>query len=365
MNKSKDQINEMTSLMSRMGLFEANGGVQRIQVGRNDIIDMMEKIQCNWYASITYVSVFKVPVKRDSFDMEKIGKVLDKYKDNTDNGEWYTNLNNFRNNTSIAKASFPPIIKVTKYNLRFPTYAEAAKEYDASTTERTNIRLGAELPQYQGDAHNVGNKIYGGERENQTTKKIGRLINTAKAKVEYNFYSITPNGDIKENVPADVAMSLIKPQSIFTKADLDGLVGKDPAIVNKFKADWTAYSKKYKWVNIVMDNVLAIVATAKDMPQPVSNSDGTTGVKPNTAYYYINDSLGVMINEKEVKDAEKRRQKQAEGGKVRAATYVEPIYVNPQRMRDLAVKELSQSIDAIKNYDPNLLEEKKVRVRKK
>ena len=314
--RMKNQVNEAIDLMNRMNLFEANGN-PRIQVGRDEIIDMLNQQDENGggrYVSFIYVRPKEYYKTRRNWRSDDMKNVLSKYG-KEGNEHWFDTVNDFNNDDKIKKLNLGGMIVTTRYNVHWTTKESYDRAYSSYAERLHNLRMrngiGIESDGMLGDNHNQRQQTDYGPQMNQTNR-LSKDFNLASmtSKPISTCYLVDDEGMIKGEIPGDVVKgmnplpSAPKPE----KAVSDVLSGEALEAYMEAKAE---LDKEFNGKNFLFDRILSIVASVNGV-----------------AYYYINDALRSEIAKKS------------------------EVYVNPQEMVKIAREQLSASIKEVENYDP-------------
>ena len=311
----KSQINEVTSLMERMGLFE--GTTPRQQVSRDEIIDILNKQDetgGGTYVSFTYVKPQSFYNTRKSWRKDDVTNVLSKYQE-VGNEHWYNAIKGFNDDENMKKMQgIDGIIVTTRYNVHWTTpqsYAKAYADYaEKLHTLRMRNGIGMDSDGMLGDNHNQRQTSDYGPQFNQTGN-ISKDFNLASmtTKPKSTCYIVDNQGLIKGEIPGEMvkAMNKVATPAGPEKAVANVLSGEALDVYMKAKAE---LDKSFNGKNFLFDRILCIVATV----------DGT-------GYYYINDAIKTEIKKNS------------------------DVMVQPDELVKIAREQLSQSFNDVNNYD--------------
>ena len=312
----KTKLNEVTSLMERMGLFE--GATPRQQISRDEIIDILnqqDETAGGTYVSFTYVKPQSFYNTRKSWRKDDVTNVLSKYQE-TGNEHWYNAIKGFNDDENMKKMQgIDGIIVTTRYNVHWTTPQSYAKAYSNYAEKLHNLRMqngiGLSSDGMIGDNHNQRQTSDYGPQFNQTGN-LSKDFNLASmtTKPKSTCYIVDNQGLIKGEIPGEMvkAMNKVATPAGPEKAVAEVLSGEALEAYMKAKAE---LDKSFNGKNFLFDRILCIVATV----------DGQ-------GYYYINDALKSEIKTKS------------------------DVMVQPSEMVKIARDQLSDSFEEIKNYDP-------------
>lgn len=314
----KNQINETIDLMKRMNLFEGPSGGQRIQVGRDEIIDMLnqqDESGVGKFVSFTYVKPKEYYKTKRNWRKDDVSSALTKYG-REGNEHWYDAVNNFNTSDAVKKMNLGGIIVTTRYVLRWQTKENYNRDYTSYANRLHDLRMrnGIALDSNGtlGDNYNQRQQSSYGVQANQTNN-LSKDFNMASVvgKPKSTCYIVGADGMIKGEIPGEVVKSM-NPLPSGPKAERgvsDVLSGEALQAYMDAKAE---LDKEFIGRNFLFDRILTIVATVNGV-----------------SYYYINDALKSEIAKKS------------------------EVYVNPGAMVEIAKEQLSASVEEVSNYDPN------------
>jgi len=307
----KTQLNEIMNLMNKMNLFE--GSSARIQVGRDEIIDMLNQQDENGggrYVSFIYAKPQSFYKTRKNWRKDDVTNALNNYS-REGNEHWYDAVSNFNNDDTIKKLNgIDGIIVTTRYNVHWTTPDSYKKAYGEYSEKLHNLRMrngiGIESDGMLGDNNNQRQTSDYGPQANQTGR-LSKDFNLAsmKTKPESTCYVVGSDGVIKGEIGGDVIEAMNKPYAAPgpEKAVAEVLQGEALEAYMQAKAE---LDKEFKGKNFLFDRILSIVASVN-----------------GTAYYYINDAAKTEIADKS------------------------EIFVRPEELSKIAIEQLSKSIDEV------------------
>lgn len=312
----KTQLNEVMSLMGRMNLFEGTAK-PRQQVGKNEIIDIIEKQDENGggqWAAVTYVTVKPVYNTKKSWRKDDVDKAIaDFSKEGNEN--WYDAVKSFNDDTEGKIKKLPMnkgIVVVRRYVLNWTTDASYAKAYGDYSEKLHNLRMsygiGLDSNGMLGDNHNQREKTDYGAQINQTGN-ISKDFNFANVKsTKTTCYTIDDSGHITGEFPesmlkAMTAVSIAKPE----KDVANTLSGEE---LEKYMAAKKELDAEFKGKNLLYDGMLSIVASVN-----------------GTNYYFINTAV--------------KREIAKNAG----------VFVNSEELAQIAREQLSDSITNLDEFD--------------
>ena len=296
--EGKKGIAEALSLMKRMetkGLTGSEGKIikeqmineavkkNRIQVTRDQILDILNAQPAGQYVCITYMNAASPYKTKRNWKDADVQRVLDKYQDKIEGNEhWYTPLSKYQTSTdSKEKNPISSIIAVTRYNFQWTTKENFGKGYGdyESRKSELNMKYGlsdtGKLGDYHGDTQDDG---YGGWQNSKGEEKLRQ--NLAHVKRYKTCYIVNDEGGIVGSIPNDVVNSIssVKSYDATPAAAKNNLT---PELLKAYQAELAEIDKDFAAREFKLDKVLCIVATAN-----------------NTPYFYINDKAIISADKK-------------------------------------------------------------------
>ena len=299
--------------------YSLNEGVgKRIQVGRDDILDILnkqddDKNSRGKWATITYVRPVSVYQTKRNWKTTDVQNALDNNRDRAEE-DWHKNLSAFNQEGAKGKNPIKYVVIAKRYMLHWQTQddfnRDSAKYGEALRNLRMKNGIGMESGGYLGDNHNQKEKFDYGAQQNQTGN-LSRDFNMAKAdsrRLKKLIFFCDDQGNVITELPEDVLKSMLAPHKGrgVEKAVSDVLSGEALEAYTQAKKE---LDKEYNPKNFLFNQILCIAASVN-----------------GESYYYINDKLETPIGKKS------------------------DVYVNQQAMIEIAERILNENFEQLENY---------------
>lgn len=314
----KTQLNEVMSLMDRMNLFEGTAK-PRQQVGRNEIIELMERQDAEGggqWAAVTYVTIKPVYNTKKSWRKDDVDKAIaDFSKEGNEN--WYDAVKSFNDDTEGKIKKLPMnkgIVVVRRYVLNWTTKESYNKAYSEYSEKLHNLRMkygiGVKSNGMLGDNHNQREKMdFGGAQVNQTGN-LSKDFNFANVKATKTVcYTIDENGHITGEFP-EAMLKAMSASSKFGAVEKGVSSVLSPEAVEEYQKAKRELDANFNGKNLLYDGMLSIVASIN-----------------GCNYYYINTAV--------------KREIAKNSG----------VFVNTEDLVNIAKEQLSSSISNLDDFD--------------
>ena len=322
--EGKQGIAEALSLMKRMemkGLTGFQGKMlkeemineaikkERVQVTRDQIIDILNNAKPGQFASIIMVYDAGIYGTKKSWKNDEVEKVLNTYKDDETRGGWYDTLKDYHENGPVTNRSNNPlryIVSIVRYVLHWDNTTTFDNKYNKFALQRKDIRAKYNLPEKWREGTNKPEKTTYGPLVNKNGDiKLRQNCAKPRTKITGENYFIDQEGHICEMIPGDVvaAIKAIKPKGP-EKSAVEAL---GPEVAQMYWEEMEAINKISDPRDFFYDKMLAVVCTVNGTP-----------------YYYINDNVLTKV--------------------------AKEVYVDKTELVDIAKEKLGQAFNAVDNF---------------
>lgn len=300
-NTTKKELNEMISLIERMDKNSNSkleklineGKSQRIQVTRDEILDVLDKQDENnagQFASFTYVTPIDLYTTKKKWRHDDVLSALEKHNNLSDK-EWYKSLSDY--NQETIKGNTPNPIKfavaVHKYTVHWTSPKNYANKYSDYKEKLSNLRMrygaGLDSDGMLGDNPNQRTNLGYGNATMSQAGNLQRDFNMIGSKCTTTWYMLDDNGNIVDVLPEEIVKSMMAQTTQKPFANVEAEVRKvlqdNEVALEQYAKEKAEIDKIFKGRTFLMDKILTIVAT----------SDGVQ-------YFYINDTIASKIKKK-------------------------------------------------------------------
>ena len=293
----------------------------RIQVSRNEIIDILNKTNDNQsangkFASVTYVKAAKIYKTKKTWRSDDVQAALNQHKKDYGDTEWFKQLDKFNKDSEAKKnpLSANAIIVTQRYVFHWKTPETYKKDYGDKYAEplralRQKYGIGIDSDGMLGDNHNQRRTNDYGMQFNQT-ENPSIDFDMSNAGFEGKAYFANADGTIitDNGIPYDVIKSMSTKRDKFApEAEAKRVLG--PEELEAYTRARKEIVSTFNPMNLKFDQILCIAAW-----------DG------EESYFYINDKLTTPIVEKG------------------------EVLVNRSQMIQLAQEQLDETFNGINNF---------------
>lgn len=293
----------------------------RIQVSRNEILDILNKTNDNpsasgKFASVTYVKAAKIYKTKRTWRQDDVQDVLNKNKKEYSEKDWYKQLDKFNNDAEAKKNPLAAnaIIVTQRYVFHWKSPNVFKSEYGSKYAEplrklRQDYGIGIESDGMLGDNHNQRVTNDYGMQFNQT-ENPSIDFDMSKSNFTGKAYIANADGTIitDDGIPYEVIKSMTTKKDRYApEAEAKKLLG--PEELEAYTRARKEIISGFNPMNLKFDQILCIAAWDGDQ-----------------SYYYINDMLTTPIVDKG------------------------EVLVDRSQMIKLAEEQLDETFDGINNF---------------
>ena len=279
--KSQAQAHTQTKLINE------GVGKQRIQVSRDEILDMLDKQDTSGqgrFVSVTYVKPIDVLKTKKTWNKPNVDAALANYQGDKE-VDWYKSITDFNSDeTQLKKNPIAAIVVAQRYVLHWISKDRYNKRYGEYSDKLSNLRMkygvGIETSGTLGDNHNQRTDS-AGQTFNQTGN-LSRDFNLADAQLKVTNYVVNETGNIVSEIPNDITKAISSSKKTYSvESAVAQALADNPEALQEYIAARKEITSSFKPQNFLFDRILSIVASV----------DGVD-------YYYINDKLITPISKK-------------------------------------------------------------------
>lgn len=284
-------IERMDNNKSKMLIKEAIKNSKRVQVTRDQILDILDQQNDNnagQYASFTYVTPIDPYKAKRKWRYDDVQNALDKHSNLSDR-EWYQSLSSYNDASVKGDNPIQSIIAVHKYTIHWTSPKSYATKYAEYKNKLSDLRMrngvGIESDGMLGDNNNQRQSMGYGDVQANQTGNLSRDFNMIDSTCKTKWYILDENGSVIDSIPEELVKSMIAVPSKgeFSNVEVavrEALSGNEEAL-QKYSDEKREIEKSFKGRNFLLDKILSIVATSEGMQ-----------------YYYINDAIATKIRKK-------------------------------------------------------------------
>ena len=280
---TEDKVNLLMSEAARMYLNEAK---ERVQVSRDEIIDLLNKADENpknagLFAYVSYAQPCTIYKTKKNWRSDDVASALEASKDRASE-DWHKQLTDFNSpDTKLKKNPISNMIVINQWRLNWTTDKNYAKAYGAYSNELSTLRMrmGIALDSdgKLGDNRNQREKTDYGPQFNQTGN-LSKDFNMASRKtINTIVLLLDDDGNKIAEIPTNVSSSMMAKPEIKPYANVEAYVKKvitDEDALKAYSEAKAELDRKFKGRTLNLDSILTISA----------NINGVS-------YFYINDML--------------------------------------------------------------------------
>lgn len=262
--------------------------VQKTQVTRNEIIDFFNRMGDNprnngRFMTMLYVKPLVIYKKKNQWRKDDVEDALNKYNNYSDR-EWYQKLKDYNQDGVKGYNPITSVIIVRRYLICWYDDQAIARLQGEKLEKRRELNMRNGIAVVKAgvikDNPNPTHKLDSGVQINSNTGNASRYFNLEGAKVKTFAYLVGDDGHIIEEIPYDLAGTMMTKKGSGTRRD-------DPEVkaalsgeaLEAYRKAVAELDKNYLIYNFLYDGILGLAA-------------GIDGEK----YYYINDKISTKIN---------------------------------------------------------------------